>query len=55
MAAIRSATSGDHVFIDSIDRLGQHKMDTLRHVTEFTNRSASVTFVKEGLLFTEHC
>lgn len=52
-AAIQSATIDDQVFVDSIDRLGTSKMDVLRNVTEFTSRGASVTFVKEGLVFNE--
>lgn len=52
-AAIQSATIGDQVYVDSVDRLGTSKMDVLRTVTEFTRRGSSVTFVKEGLVFTD--
>jgi hypothetical protein len=53
-AAIHSAAIGDQVFVDSMDRLGTSKMDALRNVTEFTSRGVSVTFLKEGLVFTAH-
>ena len=52
-AAIQSATTGDQVFIYSINRLGMNKMNALRRATDFTKKGASVTFVKEGLVFTE--
>lgn len=53
-AAILSSTTGDQVFVDSVGHLGNNKMDALRNVTAFTRRGASVTFVKEGLVFTKH-
>lgn len=52
-AAIHSASIGDQLFVESIERLGTNKMDVLRKITEITSRKASVTFVKEDLVFTD--
>ena len=48
---LRSLRAGDEVFVHSIDRLARNTLDLLNIIKEIKEKGCSITFIKEGWIF----